>query len=401
MKQSLQPFKPKTLYHGYDALDVAFQGRVSEHSLTQLESAKAKAKEAGADILETIGAYECQVKGYGTSAASGYTYLIGTGAEGIAWSIKKSRDVSQWNLRASVSSSLLQAVGFEGAVDRLYSDLKEFGAQVLAESVARVDYCVDMQLDSLAAISENLFRLDPDKFIAHSRVSRTVELGDHDADYVRIFQKKYVETVTLGKMPGRQLQVYNKRIEQVAKKSQRWFAVWGFNSKTCPNVWRVEVRAGKNYLREWNVKTFQDVRDSFGDLCADCFANIRYVESTDYSNISRAPNHAFWAAAEKVIMAATLDNISGICRGRMVEMRREDARAMYDAQTLGLIVSGAVVRGAESVDDLDGLADYVANLVRDYVKYEGDKVLKTMTKTKARLVLLDDAPQQEETKDYG
>lgn len=394
-----QQFQPIALYQGYDALDVAFQGRVSEKALSQLESAKAQAKDLNQEVLAEIVTLKCQVKGYGTNAAAGYSYLISTGSEGIQWSIKKSRDVSQWNLRASVSSSLLQAVGLEGAIDQLYSDIKAMGGNQLAESVARVDYAVDLQLDPLGVSKAEMFKLQPENFIKHSRVGMTVELGDDDltdAQNVRVYQKKYVETVTLGKMPGRQVQVYNKRAEQRAKRSQRWFAVWGFRPDDCPNIWRVEIRAGKNYLRAWNVTTFEDVRDCVGDLARDCFSSVRYLQNPEARNLSRdGITHPFWELARKRMMLATADSVSGIVRGRIVEMRQEDAIEMYDAQVIGLAVSGAVARGARTIDDLQDLSDYVAQLIDQQIRYSPDKIKATIKKTTARLVLLSEPEKGE------
>ncbi len=364
---------------------------MSDRVLLELESAKTRAKDLAQEVSETIAGLECSVKGWGSGAASGYSYLISTGREGIAWAIKKSSDISQWNLRASVTSSLLQAVGFEGAVKQLYEDLEAMEANTIGESVARVDYCVDIQMEPYGA--SNPFILEPENFITHSRVSRAVELSapDDSADYVKVYGKKYVETVTLGKMPGRQVQIYNKRVEQIAKRSQRWFAVWGFNQENCPAIWRVEIRAGKKYLGDWNVKSFEDVQNCFGDLCQDAMKSVRYLENGRVKNVTKQGIlHPFWTLAQTTILKATADSVSGIVRGKFVSMRKEDARDMYESLLLGLAVSGAVTRGAKVPDDLDDLPDYIARLVREHLRYSPDKVAATLKKTIARLNFIEE-----------
>lgn len=390
-------FEPIVLYHGYDKLEVAYQGALSRSALSALETAKARAKSEGGDVMATIGTLKCVVKGYGTNSTQGYAYIFDTGREGIMWVAKRSTDPQQWNLRASVSSGLLLEQGFKGARKILDDHLEAFGSTVLAESVGRVDYCVDIQMDADGTKSKDAFKLDPHAFIAHSKTSREIieaapdERTPSEPDkepFYRIFGDKYVQTVTLGRMPGRQLQVYNKRAESVKFKRTHWFAAWGKDPKKCPNVWRVEMRAGKEYLRDWNLKTLDDIEAAMGDICKDCLTKIRYVKGVDdITNVSRAENHILWVLAASTVMDAMKDSVSGLVRGRMVSIRRKDAEEIYSRQLEGLAAALSVV--SEDMDDVEGeLPDRVYAMLKHYVRYSPDRLKASIKKTRARLVII-------------
>lgn len=385
-------YKPEILHAGYDGLTIAYQGAVSAKVLDDLESAKASAKERGAEVSAKVGDLSASVKGFGTNANQGYTYLFSAGDLSISWAVKKSVDNTQWNLRAIVSAGLLATMGLDGARERLAADLKAMRAKVITESVGRIDYCVDIQMDEDGTKSRDAFRLDPMNFVAHARTSRTVDYAQADKtdvsdEVIRVFGRRYVETVTLGKMPGRQIQVYNKRAEAVKFQKSDWFAIWGKDKKECPNIWRVEVRLGKEYLRDYNISTLDDVRDSIGDLFIDSLCAVRYVKDANVSNITRdSENHELWEVATAAIIEAHEQNVSGIVRGRLIEIKRKDARKMFEQQVAGL-ASGltVIVAYPDRHEMMTEHPEYVAGIVRNHMENEKKRFEMTRQKALARM----------------
>jgi hypothetical protein len=118
-----------------------------------------------------------------------------------------------------------------------------------------------------------------------------------------IFRGRRLESVTIGKMPGRQIIVYDKRREAIEREKSFWFKSWGI-AKDDPNaeVWRVEVRAGKKELKsKYQIRRLEDFETGIGDLMVNALQEIRYLahEQRD-SNVSRQELHPLWSAAQSV-----------------------------------------------------------------------------------------------------
>ncbi|WP_147250381.1 hypothetical protein [Thalassospira lucentensis] len=68
-----------------------------------------------------------------------------------------------------------------------------------------------------------------------------------------------LESIPIGKMPGRQVIIYNKRTPAIEKKTTYWFKVWEIAppTNTDKHVWRVEFRAGQKELKDkYNLRSF-------------------------------------------------------------------------------------------------------------------------------------------------
>ncbi|PIE18123.1 MAG: hypothetical protein CSA65_05915, partial [Proteobacteria bacterium] len=73
-------------------------------------------------------------------------------------------------------------------------------------------------------------------------------------------------SVTVGKNPGRQVTIYDKRAQVIAKRKPIWWDIWNANlaregappldpDAKSSQVWRIEVRAFKSCLKDrWGVR---------------------------------------------------------------------------------------------------------------------------------------------------
>ena len=91
------------------------------------------------------------------------------------------------------------------------------------------------------------FKLNLDRFIAHPRTKKRPHWGEIEPASDRnqpsaVCRGRRLESVTIGKMPGRQVIVYDKRREAIEQRKLFWFKVWGIDrSDRSAEIWRVEL----------------------------------------------------------------------------------------------------------------------------------------------------------------
>ncbi len=126
------------------------------------------------------------------------------------------------------------------------------------------------------------FELLLELFVAPPRTKRPAQYSEWDGqgDGARaqiIASGCRVESVTIGRMPGRQVIVYDKRAEAIAKNKLHWFEQWGVDPRDPEiQVWRVEFRAGERHLKQdFGLSTFTNIEDSVGDVFSKMARDIR------------------------------------------------------------------------------------------------------------------------------
>lgn len=353
----------REVYRGWDSLDVAFQGALPDATLTTLREGKARAIQAGEPtLIDVVGAMGHVGE---TGARGGYAFRFDTGPDGEIWTIKDSPDPSQWNIRVSVRAAQLAVGGYAGVKLALLDRLKAWGAVVLSESIARVDFAMDFEAPD--------FDLRPDDFVCHSRSTvaehaNMIPRGGEQSEIGVRYKGRRPSSVTIGMMPGRQVIVYDKRREVLTQPGKGfWLDVWGTTRDDCPAIWRVEVRAGKDHLKDWRIATFEDLEARGGDMMIATMQAVRLTVPGSDSNVTRAALHPLWQRATAIVADAMADHVSGAERGRVVEGRREELQAMYRQQVVGLATGYAVAAGLSLADAVATLAGEVGDEITAYV----------------------------------
>jgi hypothetical protein len=181
----------------------------------------------------------------------------------------------EWNCVASIRAGTLASLGYHGAREQLFARLAHMGFVVLGHSVNRIDYAADFLTPG--------FVLRLDGFVTRPRAKRhphwSAPHGHDPYCPSAIITGRRLESVTVGKMPGRQIIVYDKRAAAIAQRKLFWFKVWGIDpADATAEIFRVEVRAGKKEVKErWNLRTFGDVDLAIGDVIRAPLDDIRYV----------------------------------------------------------------------------------------------------------------------------
>lgn len=337
------------LRRGIDSLDVAFQGKLPSRYLSILRQAKAQATSSQKDVLITLGDVDGHVGQ--TGAQGGYAFRFNTGPVGEIWTFKDNGSPDQWNIRVTVRAVQLALDGYEVVRDRLWAMLEGWGGQVLTESVSRCDFAIDFVADELTLV--------PDDFVFHShaRCQEHREIPEGGSGFSIERRSGRVTGITVGKMPGRQVTVYDKRLEQAYKIGSPWFDIWGFKKEECPRVWRVEMRAGKTHLKEWGVTTFEDLENNIVEMFGASLQAVRMTAGRDEQNVSRSDVHPFWIIASAEVEKALRPWVLTADRVKIMNTSRAAILDMYSKQINGLCVSYAVAMGMTKEEATKHFAD--------------------------------------------
>ena len=313
----------KQLYAGFDTIELAFLGALPKETLILMEEAKKEAIALQDKQLITIG--PGNVQGHITThgLSGGYAYLFDTGPTGELWSFKDNTDPSEWNIAVKVHASALACHSYQETKDQIFQRLQDMGCIYGTESLRRVDFAMDF-------LMPKSFELNHEQFVAHNRAKVSPYYGEKQSDTQTdentpscVFRGRQTESVTIGKMPGRQVIVYDKRKAAIAKRALFWFKVWNVDPKDPNlNIWRVELRAGKKELKnKWGLRTFTDLENSIGDAFTDAIEKIRYLDDFQSdANVTRQRPHPLWVAAEQCLQKNLTDYRSGLLPGQVTEI---------------------------------------------------------------------------------
>ena len=377
----------RLLYAGVDTFDFAINGALAVDDLSRLQTAKELATAWQAPTLTEIGPGRVAVQVAEHGRRGGYAYTFHTGPLGAVYAFKENTDPAQWNGFVSLRASALAAFGYTWARAVVMDQLRAMGCAVGQVSVARVDYAMDfLALD---------FVLDPARFVAHPHARVRPYWGDRPPQDPfqpgAIFRGRNVESVTIGKMPGRQIIVYDKRRAVVQKNEAFWFEVWKLNPKDADaHVWRVEVRAGKRELKErWQARSFAVLDGVLGDIVREILGSIRYVapHQTD-SNITRQALDPIWSAAMNASRTGLVDSTNGLLPSRVLELERDRAREIYSRQITGNAAGLAVALGIQDAELPQLLPTAVGRLLGAQIRTPRSALRRGVARARDRLHFL-------------
>lgn len=350
----------KVLYAGFDTIALALKGAFPPDILDILKTAREIAAERQEAALVKIGPGQVAMHVEPSGLRGGYAIRGDTGPLGEVLAFKANPNRQEWNGFAQIRASALAALGYEAARDQLFERLASMGFVVTDHSINRMDYAVDFLATG--------FEPRLDGFVAHPRTKIRPYWGTASApdpnQPAAVLTGRRLESVTVGKMPGRQVITYNKRGEAIAKQKRFWFDIWKIDPGDADaSVWRVEVRAGKKELLRWNIRRFADIETCGGDAIRNALDEIRYVapEQGD-SNVTRQRLDPLWLAMMEQIEGGLFAFRSGLLPSKVKEIERELANNRYRALVLGNLAGLAV---AEGLDDEEIETGHAYDLLRE------------------------------------
>lgn len=348
------------IHKGLDNLDLAYCLQLSKGVTEQFDNAKAQAAKQNNPIAVKIN--DVWFNFAPTGAAGGYAYRMDTGPLGEIWCFKRPSPRDPWGVRVSVSAVRLALHGLKKTREHLEDVLRklEMNPKPGDESIARVDFAMDFLYPEL--------ELDERHFIRHPRSSHS----KHGAMMPEVYRESgsggRVTGLTIGKNPGRQIIVYDKRNEVIQTGKSHWLEIWNQNRKamdlpplditdpTKSRVWRVELRAYKKHLKDdCQIKTWSDLQRGMVDMFMAMTDDVRFQVPTADSNRSRWPNHPLWDRVRSEINDHLMSVQSFASAESIKELMRSERDQMIQKQIDGCLISRAGLNGIAD----DGLEDFI------------------------------------------
>ncbi len=405
------------LHKGFDTIALSIKAKLTPDFLLFLEGEQSRAKTDNAPVLCTYGGVAFHLKHHG---GSGYQFLLDGGPDGASWAFKRPHPKDPWGIRINIGSRFLALNGLGRAKAHVEDTLAAWGIRFQADdiSIARVDFCVDVFAPS--------FVLEPDNFVMHSGTGRRDHIANPD---IAVNGKSgRVTSVTLGKMPNRQVILYDKRAEVISRSKTYWWAIWNYTLRraglpplyydtvrgkhapgddcgTIPyvgeptqvidatdpdisRIWRVEFRAGKNCLKDtWGIRTWAQLFDVFGDLVRHTGEVVRYSDPNGDPNRSRWPNHLLW----DIVCAEMNDDLtemrSGADPNPMKEVHQATHISLIAGQAFGLQITLGALNGV-AFDDLPEFIDSTAEAFKETVQTEQEETARKLQSANDRYVFL-------------
>ena len=326
------------IYSGFDTIEFAVKGAAKTKTIKYLDTHKDIASKAQRDIPVSFGADKRRGLIAPTGTGGGFAFILKfDGVLGHVIRLKRNLDRTGWNGHVKIRALALATYGLNEMKARVFSDLAVVGFSEHGVSLSRIDYAMDFLNVGIA--------LDPTHFVTHSRVKKAA----HKLEINTNSRGQSYESITLGKNPNRQIILYDKRGEVIAKRNPAWFEFWDIHPKDMTQtVHRVEIRLYKEELLKREIRTFDELRTKVIAAMIHAAEVIRYVTPREGDqNISRWPNHPLWDHVQAHVRAHMLRNPNYVDPARVKHVIREQKALECRKQVLGNMANLSVF------DDMD------------------------------------------------
>lgn len=355
----------RVLHTGFDTLDIAFAGAFPKETLAILQNAKETAEHYNREQAVRIGPANIKMLVSASGMKGGYRYVMTNGPSGAIFAVKANADTREWNLFVSLRALRLLTLGYDGAKQWLFDTLADIGFAITDHSVNRLDYAID--------ISAPGFELDIESFVCPSRMKARLHwskdrLIDDDGNAPQsVVRGRQFESVTVGRMPNRQVILYDKRRAAIDLKQPYWFDVWDIDrNDPSLSVWRVEIRAGRDALNKKLLRRHFDAVEAYiREYLTTAAQDIRYVDRRHMqANVSRVPDHPLWSTAREALHDLPLNDPPPLTEKDVLEAIRQQRLEMAEKQFGGNLINALVLAGTAPEDiaaDLPSMAKRAAH----------------------------------------
>lgn len=369
------------LHSGFDGLKFTLQSDISSELRTELAAAKDHARKTHGDCLLKFGNITLNVTNKG---ARGFT--THTGDHGAIWLFQDPEDRIPNNPSITVDFRAfgLATGGLEGAERHFRDCMAAFEIKYVETQlrVARADFAVDFLAPWFEPSRDALVVPPGTKVTEYTSVDETVTVSSGAR----------VVGLRAGAVANRQLAIYDKRAEVIQQNKMGWLPIWNaalkakgkppidLTDRSTSQVWRFEMRLGSKQLRNrFEIRNWQDTRDTIGDAFTDAIGRIRYCAPTTDRNRARWPAHELWRQFENVIGNDLLQNCAGVLPSDVIHANRVAKMRELDAQLSGLFITRAAVSEV-SADDFDEFMEShvgaLLRLVKEHTASVGERLAK-------------------------
>lgn len=336
---------------GFDKLELSLNVVIPEDLCERLAAAKEFAQElANSDRHAKCGSsfngMDLVVRSNG--GAGGYAYSFETFGLEANWFMRTSTSRLGWNVRVAIRARPLVLNGIGWVKDKLEETARAFGLVIPENgvSIARIDYAVDCLAPG--------FEFDAENFVVHSSCNTIRHLEESE---MGVSGKSWkASSMRVGGITRKQIGIYDKLREVRQKRDRRMPLIWDaareaaharplvYRGKEADDIWRVELRAGKEYLKgKWDVTGWGSLFDQLDAIFEDMLKSMRYAAPTSDTNRSRWPNHPLWEIVSKEIAENAMQDVPTVTCEQLKEATLRDKLEWFETNLLGNMVSHAVL----------------------------------------------------------
>lgn len=350
--------KYKFLTKGFDTIQEAFNVKIRSFWQDTIKDLRAEADKVEHSISFEILDYKFQMLPMG---AKGFSYKIESCDLQI---FIRPLHLDDWNVTVRYLSVGLWLSGYEELEKIILKILEEISIKVNPEDwrrVTRADYCFDFYSPEFA------------KEIVPSLVNSVVCVSGVKINTVNTSLKEEkvanwgiasrTETLNIGTKERLQIGLYDKTREITEASGKTWFhQIWG-NSYT-KDVFRVEVRFFKDWLRDWQIITVEDLLCHVEEIVSTAINTRRLTIPSKDKNRSRWEIHPLWQA----VLTANGTDVIIPKLGKIITERAEKLSDMFVKQIAGLIRNYSIVKYEEYFGE--EVIEAVFEKVKDAIKYD-------------------------------
>ncbi len=300
---------------GYDTLEESASVYIFKETWDRLEAAKQHAKErnngSNQAYTTTLGGMEFQIKPHG---GAGVAFILINPYFTI--SIRPAE--IDFNLSVTYRSRTLWEYGAKNARAKAWGILlKEMKPRPRENENEDADICgwrrvsvVHYAFDFHSPeFTGEIGAEMTERIICHSSIKPRwdfkvkTERGEEEEGYIMGTSTR-IQTLTVGKKNELEVQIYKKSDEITEKSQKTWmYKIWeraglepGPEGKH-HDVWRIELRFGRDYLHERGIDEFEDFEGKREALLSEALKNRRLTDRSTDSNRRRWPVHPIWMQA--------------------------------------------------------------------------------------------------------
>ncbi|PFG63769.1 hypothetical protein AXZ77_2382 [Thioclava sp. ES.031] len=355
------------LHRGFDGLKFTITTDIPPELREALVAAKAEAVRTNAgSIIERDGI------ALAVRRSGGMAFSAHTGEYGAEWYFldPENRPKNNPGVTVDFRAFLLATGGLEAAQQHFEHCMAALGIPYAETQlrVSRVDFAIDILAPWFEPEREALVAPQGTRVTTWTGVDETETHGTGPR----------VMGLRAGAVANRQLVIYDKRAEVIAKGKAGWLTIWNRNRTAAgrppldladpdqSRAWRFEMRLGSKQLRNrWEIRSWADLDAMVGDAFTDAYQRIRYCIVSADRNRSRWPLHELWEAVTAAAGQGLEEQRSGVFASDVKEANREEHKRMLDGQLLGLLVSRAAAEGVTDAETFFTFAKQRLATMRD------------------------------------
>lgn len=355
----------KFLACGYDSIQESFDVSINLDYAEKFFALRYEADYNSHPITFKIENEELQMMNVG---ASGFKYKIQN--DDFQLLIRDpSGKIPNWQVSVRYLSAGLWESGYFKLKERILSLIKTICNAPNSKNwqkVTRCDFCFDFYSTAFAK------EMTPELctcIIATSRTKQQINgntlYDEVDTNYSTWLKAGRVETITIGNKNSLQVSIYDKTKEITEASGKTWFyQIWG--QKYNDSVYRLEIRMHKDWLRNRNIETMEQIEEYRQEIISEALILRRLAVSSTDKNRSRWALHPLWSLAFEI----NGNGIEVLKIGHQTTMKRKELSEMIIKQMAGCMRS-AVILQSKKWDDETYIAimhDFYHQLFNDPLK---------------------------------